>query len=183
MISRWFNRIEEGLVAFLLGVMTLLSFGQVVARYVFNYSVGWAFELNAFIFGALIFLGISWGVRVHAHIGVDVVIKKLNPGTARVVGIIACLLCLFYTSLVFYGAWGYVTRIYDVGIYAQDVPVPMWVPLVVLPIGYALLFFRFAQVLVGLLLGRRSQLLGDEAEDALKLFSTDDVPSHAQEQP
>lgn len=183
MTSLWLNRIEEGLVALLLAAMTLLSFGQVVARYVFNYSVGWAFELNAFIFGALIFFGLSWGVRVHAHIGVDVLIKKLSEGTARAVGIVACLLCLFYTSLVFYGAWGYVSRIYEVGIYAQDVPIPMWIPIVVLPLGYALLFIRFTQVLIGLLRGERSQLLGDEAEDALKLFSTDDVPSHAQEQP
>ena len=35
---------------------------------------------------------------------------------------------------------------YDIGILAQDIPIPV-VPRLVLPLGYALLFFRFGQVL------------------------------------
>ena len=33
MKSVWFNRLEEGLIALLLAAMTLVTFGQVVARY------------------------------------------------------------------------------------------------------------------------------------------------------
>ncbi|HRA78729.1 MAG TPA: TRAP transporter small permease subunit, partial [Burkholderiaceae bacterium] len=35
--------------------MTLITFVQVVARYVFNYSFVWALELTTFLFGGLIF--------------------------------------------------------------------------------------------------------------------------------
>ena len=35
---RWIERLEEVLIAVLLTVMTLVTFGQVIARYVFNYS-------------------------------------------------------------------------------------------------------------------------------------------------
>src|SRR5690606_2059145 len=101
----WFERLEEGLLALFLGLMTVITFAQVVARYVFNYSFVWALELSMFLFGALIFLGISYGVRVHAHIGVDALVRVLPPKTARIVGIIACLLCLVYASIVFYGSW------------------------------------------------------------------------------
>ncbi len=51
--------------------MTLLTFIQVVARYVFNYSFVWALELNGVLFAWLIFIGMSYGVRVGAHIGID----------------------------------------------------------------------------------------------------------------
>jgi len=173
MNDRWYHRLEEGLIAFLLAAMTLITFAQVVARYVFNYSFVWALELTIFLFGGLIFLGLSYGVRVSAHIGVDALIKVLPKGVARVAGIIACLLCLIYTTIVFYGAWVYVEKMYMIGILAQDMPIPQWIPRTVLPIGYALLFIRFAQVLIDMLRGRRAQLLGDEAEDALKYASDD----------
>jgi len=37
------------------------------------------------------------------------------------------------------------------------------------PLGFGLLAFRFAQVLYQLATGRKATLLGDEAEEALKL--------------
>ena len=58
---------------------------------------------------------------------------------------------------------------YEVGILMQDVPIGQWIPRLVLPIGFALLAFRFAQVLYRLVSGKEAHLLGDEAKEALKL--------------
>ena len=172
----WFHRLEESLIAFLLAVMTLITFAQVVARYVFNYSFVWALELTTFLFGGLIFFGISYGVRVGAHIGVDVLVRVLPRGVARAVTIAATLLCLAYTVIVFIGSWAYVSKIYEVGIMAQDIPIPQWVPRAVLPIGFALLFYRFCEVLVHVVRGSGAGLLADETEDALKLLDEEDRP-------
>ena len=166
-----FNRLEEGLIAFLLTLMTLVTFMQVVARYVFNYSFVWALELVTFLFGGLIFLGIAYGVRVGAHIGVDALVRTLSPRKARIVGMVAATLCMVYAAIVFVGSWTYVAKMVEIGIVAQDIPIPQWVPRLVLPIGFALVFFRFAQVLLRLAAGREAQLLGDEAEDALRHLS------------
>jgi C4-dicarboxylate transporter DctQ subunit len=57
----------------------------------------------------------------------------------------------------------------------QDLPVPSWMPRAILPIGFLLLAFRLSQVLYLLLTGQRAQLLGDEAEDALKLREDEPV--------
>ena len=76
---RWLERLEEGLVAFLMAAMTLVAFAQVVARYVFNYSFVWALELNGVLFAWLIFVGMSYGVRVGAHIGIDALVKAVPP--------------------------------------------------------------------------------------------------------
>src|SRR5690606_40534383 len=80
---RWFERFEEWMIAALLAAITLITFAQVVARYIFNYSFVWALELATFLFGGLIFLGISYGVRVGAHIGVDALVKVLPRKVAR----------------------------------------------------------------------------------------------------
>ena len=63
---RWLNHLEEWLISFLLAAMTLVTFMQVIARYIFNYSFVWALELNGVMFGWLIFIGMSYGVRVGA---------------------------------------------------------------------------------------------------------------------
>ncbi len=166
---RWLEHLEEGLIAVLMAAMTLLTFVQVVARYVFNYSFVWALELNGDLFAWLIFVGMSYGVRVGAHIGIDSLIKALRPATARIVGMIAAALCIVYAVIVTVGGWQYVHKMYDVGILMQDMPVPQWVPRLVLPLGFALLALRFGQAFVRVWRGEATRLLSDEAEEALKL--------------
>ena len=80
---RWLEHLEEGLIAFLMAAMTVVTFMQVVARYVFNYSFVWALELTGVMFAWLIFVGMSYGVRVGAHIGIDALVKSLGRGARR----------------------------------------------------------------------------------------------------
>jgi C4-dicarboxylate transporter DctQ subunit len=174
---RWLEHFEEGLIVFLMGAMTLVTFMQVVARYVFNYSFVWALELTGVMFAWLIFVGMSYGVRVGAHIGVDAVVKSLSAGAARAIGIVATLLCIVYASIVFVGGFQYVRKMYDVGILMQDIPIQQWIPRVILPLGFALLAIRFLQLLYRLATGGEVHLLGDEAEEALKL--REDLPDEA----
>jgi len=166
---RWTERLEEGLLALLLAAMVSITFMQVIARYVFNYSFVWALEVTTVLFAWLIFLGMSYGVRVGSHIGVDALVKSLGPRTSRIVASIATVLCIVYAVTVTVGGYVYVKKMYDVGILMQDVPIEQWIPRLVLPVGYALLALRFGQVLVRLARGKEVHLLGDEAEEALKL--------------
>lgn len=173
---RWLEHLEEGLVVVLMAAMTVLTFGQVVARYVFNYSFVWALELTGVMFAWLIFVGMSYGVRVGAHIGVDAAVKLLGPRAARMVGSLAALLCIVYALIVAWGGYQYVSKMHDVSILMQDLPVQQWIPRVVMPLGFALLAIRFAQVLWDVVTGKKARLLGDEAEEALKLRQ--DGPVH-----
>ena len=171
----WLNKLEEWLIATLLALMTCVTFAQVVARYVFNYSFVWALELVTYLFAWLIFLGMAYGVRVSAHIGVDALVRTFKPRTARVVGVIAALLCIVYAIIGLVGGVIYVEKMREVGILAQDLPIEQWIPRLVLPIGFALLLFRFGQVLYRILTGRQLGMkLVDEAAEAMKLKETGD---------
>ena len=171
--AAWYDRIEEGLLAFLMVAMTLVSFAQVVARYAFNYSYTWALELTTDLFAALIFIGIAYGIRTGAHLGVDILISRVPPKAARVLAGAAAVLCLAYVGIVFVGGSTYVAKMYEIGIMSQDLPIAQWIPRLVLPFGIALAFWRFAQALVEVVRGTRTRLLGDEAEDALRLEEHD----------
>jgi C4-dicarboxylate transporter, DctQ subunit len=166
---RWLGYLEEGLVIVLMAAMTLVTFMQVVARYVFNYSFVWALELTGVLFAWLIFIGMSYGVRVGAHIGVDVIVKSLGPRAARMVGSVAAALCVVYALIVTYGGYQYVSKMHDVGILMQDLPVQQWIPRVVVPLGFALLAFRFAELLWRIATGQEAHMLVDEAKDALAM--------------
>jgi C4-dicarboxylate transporter DctQ subunit len=169
--------LEEWVIGALLVAMTLITFGQVVARYVFNYSFVWAVELTTMLFAAMIFLGAAYGVRTGSHIGVDVLIRALGPKAARVVGAIAVLACLVYSVILFIGSWTYVSKMYEIGILAQDLPIPQWVPKVVMPFGLALMIWRFAGILHRIVRGERRSLgLADEAEDVLRQLQVGRVP-------
>ena len=166
---RWIERLEEGLLALLLAMMVAITFMQVIARYVFNYSFVWALEVTTVFFAWLIFLGMSYGMRVGSHIGVDVLVRGMGSRAARVVSMIAAGLCVVYALIVAIGGYQYVHKMYEVGILMQDVEIEQWIPRLVLPIGYALLAFRAGEVLLRLARGKEAHLLGDEAKEALKL--------------
>lgn len=166
------DRIEELLVVVMLALMTLLTFMQVVMRYGFNSGFTWALELTTVFFAVMIFVGISYGVRVGAHIGVDALIKRFPSGLRRATSIVIVLLCLLYAGLVIYGSWVYVSKMKIVGVELDDLSIPIWVVRSILPLGFALLALRFGQVLWALITGRSDSLhLGNEAEDALRLKS------------
>ena len=149
--------------------MTVLTFAQVIARYVFNYSFVWALELTTWLFAWLIFLGIPYGVRVGSHIGVDVLVRRLGPRAGRVVGAAAAALCLAYSLILLVASWRYVERMYEVDILSQDLPVPQWMPRSILVLAFSLLSLRFSQVLWRIARGRETRLhLGDEAAEALR---------------
>ena len=66
-------------MAMLLAFMTLLTFIQVVMRYLFNSGWVWSLEATTYSFAALVLIGMSYGVRTRTHITVDLFLSRLRP--------------------------------------------------------------------------------------------------------
>ena len=176
-------------MAFFLGLMVVITFSQVVARYVFNSGAVWALELTTYIFAWLVLIGVSYGVKVGAHLGVDAFVRIAPARYQRWLILLATLLCCVYAGILLYGSWDYWSKIYRFGIDTEDLYVPRiiveaiyggpdykhepvgidrWVPYAALPLGMALLLFRFIEALVMIATGRRDTLIAShEAEDAV----------------
>ena len=169
-IGRIVNELEEGFIALLFAAMTLVTFSQVVARYVFNTGVVWALELTVYLFAWLVLFGMSYGVKVHAHLGVDALVKLFSSRLQRIFGLLAVAAGLIYGAILLIGSWEYVWKLFRIGIESEDLPVPQWVPMAILPIGVALLMFRLAQVGVRIWRGEQRSLLADEARHTIEDF-------------
>ena len=193
-VGRVTDLIEESLIAFFLGAMTLLTFANVVFRYAFNDNILWALELTVFMFAWMVLVGASYGVKKHFHIGVDVVINLAPEKLRKVYALVAVTCCLAFSILLLIGSWNYwYPFATDRAWYeTDDIPMPemlqfladwlnegeryeklpRFIPYMALPIGMALLTFRFAQIAYQVATGKIDRMIaGHEAEedlDALK---------------
>jgi C4-dicarboxylate transporter DctQ subunit len=172
-IEKIMNRLEEGMIILLLSGMTLLTFVQVVARYVFNSGFVWALEVTTYMFAWLVLIGISYGVKVGFHIGIDAAVKLMAPKTQRIIGLLATLLCLLYAVLLLIGSYRYVDTMHTLGVEAEDIALERWLLAVILPIGFLLLGWRLAQTAWRILRGEQTELLGDEAAEVLRAHAAE----------
>jgi len=179
------HRLEEGFLAFLLAAMTLVTFSQVVARYVFNTGAIWALELTTFLFAWLIILGMSYGIRIHTHIGVDAFVKIFKQPTQRMFGLVAIAAGLIYAGLLLYGSWEQTFGVvYEYDIETEDMKIPLWIPLSVLVIGFTMMIVRLVLIAWRIIVFKESGLLlGDEGRDALEQFAEEDGGDAVSEEP
>ncbi|KIE19062.1 C4-dicarboxylate ABC transporter permease [Vibrio sinaloensis] len=190
-IGRVTDAIEETLIAFFLGAMTMLTFANVIFRYVFNDNILWALELTVFLFAWMVLVGASYGVKKHFHIGVDVVINLAPEKLRRIYALIAAACCLTFSILLLIGSWNYWYPFATERAWYEtdDIPMPemlqfladwlnegeryeklpRFIPYMALPIGMALMTFRFAQITVQIATGKLDRLIaGHEAEEELE---------------
>ncbi|EOU2461207.1 TRAP transporter small permease [Vibrio navarrensis] len=190
-IGQFTDRVEEGLIAFFLGAMTLLTFINVVMRYLFNDNILWALELTVFMFAWMVLVGASYGVKKHFHIGVDVVINKAPPQVRKVLALLAVACCLAFAILLLIGSWNYWYPFATERAWYEtdDIPmpemfqflsvwfnegelyekIPRFLPYMALPIGMGLLTFRFLQVAWFIVTNQQDRMIaGHEAEEDLE---------------
>jgi len=159
-LNQGLGRLEEGLIGLLLVGMTLLTFSQVIARYGFNAGWVWSLEATTCMFGALLMVGLSYAMRLHAHMNVDAFINTLPRPWKRAATLLAIALCFVYLALMIWGAVELVSHLRSLGTNARDLPVKRWMIISMIPAGFALLGLRLAQVTMEVLRGHRDSLGG-----------------------
>lgn len=170
MFTRIINSIEESIIAILLATMTLLVFVEVVLRFGFGTGLMWAQEVTLHLSAWMVLFGVSYGIKVGSHIGVDALVKVLPAKVRRIVSGIAVLACLFYTALFIKGAWVYLAKIQSIGIEMEDLPIPKWIAHSILLIGMVLIAIRLLILLKDIFIGNTDGFhLSDEAKESLHL--------------
>ena len=95
----------EALIGWILALMVVLVFGNVVLRYGFNSGIAVSEELSRYLFIWLTFLGAIVAVHENEHLGVDTLVRML-PRKGRLVCVVASeLLMLLAVALLFWGSW------------------------------------------------------------------------------
>ena len=184
------DTIEETFMAATLAIMTLITFANVVARYVFDSNILWALEATVFLFAWLVLMGVSYGIKKRFHIGVDVVVNLLPAGARKACSLFAAMCCLAFAVLMLKGAWDYWYPFIGPQAFYEtdDVPmpfflqfladwlndgeryekIPRFIPYAVLPIGMTLLLYRLLQATWRIATGKDDMLIAThEVEDQI----------------
>jgi C4-dicarboxylate transporter DctQ subunit len=168
------DRLEEWLIAALMGGATLIIFLSVLHRYLaatpipgvqdwmLQLNFSWAQELCIIMFVWMCKFGAAYGVRTGIHVGVDVLVNRLEP-TARRRTLLFGLLAgaLFTGAIAVLGAhfvWdngAHYAFLHFLGIEqpggfegptTPDLEWPTWAVYSAIPLGSSLMCFRFLQV-------------------------------------
>jgi C4-dicarboxylate transporter DctQ subunit len=152
------DRLEEWLIAVLMGAATTLIFVAVLHRYAAGIAIprvqdallrvdlSWAQELCIYMFVWMAKFGAAYGVRTGIHVGVDVLINRL-PGTLHK----AYVLFGLSAGAVFTGIVGtlgakFTWEIAQTSSTSPDLEIPKWIVYLCIPLGSYLMCFRFLQV-------------------------------------
>ena len=178
MLLRFLDRFEEVLISALMATAVTLIFVAVVhrfslgaaadlvgfarshdmpglqsaARSVFkainSIKLTWAQEACIYLFVWMAKFGAAYGVRIGIHVGVDVLVERLKDPARKIVTAIAMSGGIIFTAIV---AWIGADFVYHVRLGGQtspDLEMPMWIIYLAVPLGSALMCFRFLQALV-----------------------------------
>lgn len=185
------DNIEETSIAICLGLMTVLTFANVVARYVFSDNILWAKEATEFLFAWLVLMGMSYAVKKHVHIGVDVVINLFSARVRKILALISVAACLLFAVLLMIGAmkYWYPFATERAWMETEDLPmpdfmqflavwmnegeryekIPRWIPYLALPLGVGLLIIRLLQQGWRVVTGEIEMIIAShEAEELLE---------------
>jgi C4-dicarboxylate transporter DctQ subunit len=170
MVVRLINNLEEIIIALLLATMTLLVFVEVVLRFGFGIGLMWSQELTLHLSAWMVLFGVSYGIKVGSHIGVDALVKILPSAVRKIVGSVAVIACLIYCGLFSYGSWVYLSKMHQIGIELDDMPIQKWVAHSILLIGMVLMAIRLLILLWGIFTGKAEGFhLADEAKESMHL--------------
>lgn len=175
-LARLLDHLEEVLIAALMAAATALIFVAVLHRYglgvavslddaarrwgigwlhaaageaydwLSGFSLTWAQELCIYMFVWMAKFGAAYGVRTGIHVGVDVVVNRLDAQWRYGLVLLGLLCGALFTGIVAVLGARFVWELSGTDQTSADLEWPMWIVYLCVPLGSALMSFRFLQV-------------------------------------
>lgn len=162
--DKWIRRIENlcataaGVALFLMMLITVLD---VALRYIFNSPLEWSFDvISKYLMVAAFFLILSYTLRIDAHVGINLIVRRLSIRSRRILNVAGNMLSFVFFSIVFVAG---TTVTWEAWV-AHERPIgaiswPIWTSYVFVPLGVVVLM---ARILYGVITVGDS--LSDEVE-------------------
>lgn len=173
---RILDRAEEVLIAALIATATVLIFVSVTHRFTLGFvadfvgffrghgmteaaaaakslyttlrgiNLVWAQELCIILFVWMAKFGAAYGVRTGIHVGIDVLINRLDAPKRRFFILLGLGAGALFTGIIAVLGGNFVHHMYNASSTSPDLELPMWLVYLAIPMGSSLMCFRFLQV-------------------------------------
>ena len=141
-VNVWIERTETVILVFILAIMVLFAFLQVVLRNVFNEGILWGDIFLRHLVLWVGFLGASLATREQKHINIDLFNRFLPEKGKQVSRLLTNLFSAFICLLLTDAGWTFIQDEKMMGtiLFAE---IPSWYFQIIIPIGFFLMFIRF----------------------------------------
>lgn len=153
-VTRWLLALAIGTSAAAVLVSLLLIGWSVVMRYAFNRAPVWVDDLVGFLLVAIVMLAAAQVLRRGEHIGVDVFTERLGPRGARWAQAWALAAALVVALILVVNGWQTALQSRQFGVVTEGrLEWPVWLLMLLLPAGGALMALVAVEALWRLALG------------------------------
>lgn len=101
-VSRLIELITRWACVGTMSTMTVIVFGQVILRFVFNNALPWPEEISRYLMIWSCFLGSSLAVKHGEHIGVLFIVQKIPDGIRRYISFVVKLAVIVFLAFAAY---------------------------------------------------------------------------------
>ena len=141
-------KIEETLAGIAMGLLALITFANVVVRYVTNISFAFTEEFSIFLMLLIAFIGSSSVMAKNGHLSINYFVEKFRPYPRRLIQIVTTgMIGATFMLLVILGgrmAWDE----YRFEVTSPGLGLPTWIYTVWLPILSIAILFRAVGLMI-----------------------------------
>jgi tripartite ATP-independent periplasmic transporter dctQ component len=167
-LSKWIEKnFELGVLAVLLGIMSVLSFANVIARYIFRNAIFWSDEICCFCLSLSAFFALPASIRLGVSIKVDTFTSILSKSLQRILTLICNAIMVIFLVLFARGTFACMKKAMESGQASPALHIPMSVLYFIMGIAVILAILRYIQYIFKMLLHKEEEVLS-EAEEAVR---------------
>lgn len=183
---RWANTLSEiagylSCVALILATLAMMH--GVLSRYLLGRPTVWQTEVSIYLLVFVTFVGAAYGLKHHAHVGVDLIVERLPVRAQLVVRLVTAFLALVVVAVVIWTAYHTWWEAVEGGFRSPTaLRAPLSVAYAILPLGMLLVAFQYIAFVIegvqGLLAGEgameKAALLGQGNPELAAAVETPD---------
>lgn len=125
-ILRALNYLEEGALAVGLLGLAVMTFIEVITRYVFSHSFTWFEEFARYFALFLTFLGASLGVKYGMHFSMDFVVSRVSYRLGNLMRVLTYLIAAVLFAAIAWLAWERAMQLKRFGTTSAAMGLPMF---------------------------------------------------------
>lgn len=147
-MKKFLNSFEDGICAIILFIMLILTFINVIARYVLLASMPFVEELTCVGLMVLSILGAATASKRGANLGLSVITDILPQTAQSVIALICDILNAAFCVVIVYLGYLMVQNQINSNVLSMGMSWPVWLYGIWLPIGGVVLFIRQVQLAI-----------------------------------
>lgn len=136
--------IEESVIALTMGIMTVLTAGNVIARKVFQSSFSFVEEITIILFIVSTLLGTAIAAKRNQHMGFSGLVERFGKKGRLIFEVIGEIVCILFFVLVLWHGIGMVQGEIRSGMTTPALGLPEWIYGLSIPVGALFIIFRYA---------------------------------------